>query len=383
MVYSVRRHRAREEHRGDAGHLPYADVIYSADLISLRQPIRSTLPERERLYCSTSTMSSTSSGENSSVSSLAIHFADSTILWTEFKLAERRHTVVCDLCGQTITLNEKADSRPIVLHRGSKSCHKKARRVEREQEQERISTIRESIGDRSAPRTPLAAAAASTRPSVAPVFRQLHLFDSTATASPLSSTPVSSQNSPLSSTTPLVNCSAAPSPGPSSAQWTTPYPTPSHGGEHDWHGHGDESDVQELCSSIAGMPSNLTPARPPKCRGVLVEWTPGSVWRTYPYHRHAQDADRLPWEPVVVENDRWLRICSEDCEGEADTDDEVCSTCASVPGTARFRAVMDRAVSASAHTPWKYLTREQLDRILRNNTGKYRQLRIKVRLISD
>lgn len=327
-------------------------------------------------------MSLTSSSEENSVAPIAIHFRDSTVLWTVFDIGQGRHKVVCDICGQTIYLNENANTRPIVLHRGSNKCLDYANRQKRAAEREKTAQIRASIGSEGVPRTPVATVAAAAvaemaavpdGPSVkSPLYRQLpHPWTPTPSASPLSSTPISLQNSPLLPATPLTaSCSTAPSPGPG---WPQSVPTSSHSptrGEH-------ESDVQDLCSSIAGTPSSLT-LRAQECRGISVEWTPGSVWKTYPYHRHAPDSERLPWEPVALENDRWLRIRSEDCVGRVAGGDEACPMCTSIPGSARFQVFMNRAKSAADHTPWYYLTREQLDHVLRKTTGKYRQLRLKV-----
>ncbi|KAI0374930.1 hypothetical protein BV20DRAFT_986923 [Pilatotrama ljubarskyi] len=113
------------------------------------------------------------------------------------------------------------------------------------------------------------------------------------------------------------------------------------------------------------------------CKGALVEWKPGSVWSTYPYHRHAKND--LPWEPVAIENDHWLRIRSEDCTRYAFEGEGVCPTCSAVPTSLQFDRVMKRAISAADHTPWMALTYKQLHASLR----KTRKLSVARRRITD
>ena len=43
-----------------------------------------------------------------------------------------------------------------------------------------------------------------------------------------------------------------------------------------------------------------------ECTGVLVKWTAGSVWDTYPYHQHG--IRNHPWEPIGFEGNNTLVV---------------------------------------------------------------------------
>lgn len=119
-----------------------------------------------------------------------------------------------------------------------------------------------------------------------------------------------------------------------------------------------------------------------ECTGVLVEWSAGSVWDTYPYHQHGtQD---LAWEPIgFTESDKWLRIRSKSCRvilaGDSELNSRCCSECAKVPHSAAFTKFRKRAVDASEHTPWLYLTYQQLHAVLVKLSSQYKALRLKHR----
>ena len=48
---------------------------------------------------------------------------------------------------------------------------------------------------------------------------------------------------------------------------------------------------------------------PRKCPGIFVEWEPGSVWDTYPYHQHG--IRNLLWEPIGF--NQWICLRSKVC----------------------------------------------------------------------
>jgi hypothetical protein len=116
------------------------------------------------------------------------------------------------------------------------------------------------------------------------------------------------------------------------------------------------------------------------CTGVLVEWTAGSVWDTYPYHQHGIRSH--PWEPIGFEgNDSWLRLRSKDCcivllHNERNR--LCCRKCAAIPSSSEFRKFVGRATNAAEHTPYFFLTQRQLHSLLVKVTTKYRELALKV-----
>lgn len=79
----------------------------------------------------------------------------------------------------------------------------------------------------------------------------------------------------------------------------------------------DSDNVSDLAVSMADLRSSspsLDIDSPQVCTGVLIEWTAGSVWDTYPYHQHG--IRNHPWEPIGFEgNDSCLRsgLHSKDC----------------------------------------------------------------------
>ena len=57
--------------------------------------------------------------------------------------------------------------------------------------------------------------------------------------------------------------------------------------------------------------------------GVLVSWTPGSVWDTYPYQLHAYHC--LGWEPVsFLKATNQLHLRADSCTNMCSIDDQPC-----------------------------------------------------------
>ncbi|KAH9923817.1 uncharacterized protein B0H18DRAFT_934574 [Fomitopsis serialis] len=119
-----------------------------------------------------------------------------------------------------------------------------------------------------------------------------------------------------------------------------------------------ESD-EESGSSASDSHSSPSPKHP-KCRGILVHWTPGSVWDTYPFHRH--ESRTFPWELVGIENTNWLRLRSTDCRRYAHTRNTTqCDPCEKIPRLSEYINFVNRADGdAPKNTPYLYLTHKQL-----------------------
>jgi len=103
------------------------------------------------------------------------------------------------------------------------------------------------------------------------------------------------------------------------------------------------------------------------CRGQRVEWTPGSLWDTFPYQQHADNT--IGWRPFVLEGDSWMRLKSTRCKERLCTSREkdlrACANCLKIVNTASYRKCVQRAEgSVKAHTPWKFLSPHQLRRLI-------------------
>lgn len=114
------------------------------------------------------------------------------------------------------------------------------------------------------------------------------------------------------------------------------------------------------------------------CVGVLVQWTPGSVWDTYPYQLHSSCS--MGWEPVsFIKNAQKLRLRVDDCLIETDSADSTCTRCAGLPQTNKFQKFLSRAQDASESTNWSFLTSQQTMALLEKYSDKCRMLRTQVR----
>ena len=135
-----------------------------------------------------------------------------------------------------------------------------------------------------------------------------------------------------------------------------------------------------VADSESMYPTPNIDSDPLACTGVLVEWTAGSVWDTYPYHQHG--IRKHLWEPIGFEgNDSWLRLRSKDCcivLLHEEMNRLCCRKCAAIPSSSEFRKFVGRATNTAEHTPYFYLTQRQLHSLLVKVTTKYRELSLKV-----
>ena len=101
------------------------------------------------------------------------------------------------------------------------------------------------------------------------------------------------------------------------------------------------------------------------CPGHAIEWLPGSIWETYPYHQHEVRA--VGWRPIAFnheENEIVLR--SDTCLGFIlDTDEPPCKECWNIGFSNKFHEFLTRAKEAKDHTPWELLTAQQMCSLLR------------------
>ena len=139
-------------------------------------------------------------------------------------------------------------------------------------------------------------------------------------------------------------------------------------------------DSRVLCphaSHSASVPSILIP-KLSLCPGAEIVWVPGSIWSTYPYHQHLIHA--IGWTPASFDktkNKIYLR--SDKCAGElSEFDLSPCVECRVIPYSSRFKDFMQRAQEAMEHTPWGYLTSEQLQGLAKRLVYDLNKLRTKV-----
>jgi hypothetical protein len=146
------------------------------------------------------------------------------------------------------------------------------------------------------------------------------------------------------------------------------------------------TDVEDV-SGLAVSMSNLRSSSPisdlneaQECTGVLVHWTAGSVWDSYPYMQHGIRS--LPWEPIGFDgNNKWLRLRSKHCSIILSADalnSRCCRKCTAVPHSSEYRTFVTRAMHAADNTPYSYLSQKQIHALLLRVTHKYRHIVLKV-----
>ena len=146
------------------------------------------------------------------------------------------------------------------------------------------------------------------------------------------------------------------------------------------------TDVEDE-SGLAAPMSNLRLSspisslnEPQECTGVLVHWTAGSVWDSYPYMQHSVRS--LSWEPIGFNsNNKWLRLQSKQCSIILSGDElnsRCCRKCTAIPHSSEYRTFLNRATDAPDNTPYSFLTPKQIHAMLLKVTCKYRQLVLKV-----
>ncbi|KAF6753825.1 hypothetical protein DFP72DRAFT_1069028 [Ephemerocybe angulata] len=115
------------------------------------------------------------------------------------------------------------------------------------------------------------------------------------------------------------------------------------------------------------------------CPGVEIEWTPGSIWDTYPYHQHS--SRDMKWTIVRVDEDRnVLGIRSTDCEARLAPTNEAlaCALCLGLPGSDQLAKMKQRAEGTSPYSPYSYLNAKQMFTIMQNQRALVGSLRSKL-----
>jgi hypothetical protein len=95
------------------------------------------------------------------------------------------------------------------------------------------------------------------------------------------------------------------------------------------------------------------------CPGLIIEWSAGSQWDTYPYQVHANCS--LGWEPIAFSKaTNTITICADTCCGTSPESDTPCQHCGDLPSTTKFQNFVTCAVDISEYAHWEYLNLRQL-----------------------
>lgn len=127
------------------------------------------------------------------------------------------------------------------------------------------------------------------------------------------------------------------------------------------------------------LPTSQQPEKPMLCHGTQVDWTPGSIWVSYPYHQH--EVRMVGWSPIAFNSKtNTITLRSDKCSGSLSKEEfeAPCRSCRNVPYSTEFRDFIERATEAKPHTPWHYLTSDQMQGLLAKMAAELRILRTKV-----
>lgn len=117
---------------------------------------------------------------------------------------------------------------------------------------------------------------------------------------------------------------------------------------------------------------------PVTCSGVLVQWTPGTIWETYPFPSHS--FVKHPWDIIEFRPPSFLCLRSKACTGvvSAGGHRDICHHCLSVPQCDAYRTIEKRAHSAPPHTSYRLLAFHQLAAIPKTLRKMLDSARLKV-----
>jgi hypothetical protein len=88
-----------------------------------------------------------------------------------------------------------------------------------------------------------------------------------------------------------------------------------------------------------------------ECPGIFVDWTPGDIWGSYPYHQHKVRV--VGWQPVGFDSDsNKIQPRSDKCEEKIESYDELCPKIFVIPWSLEFKHFMERAHWDMAGIVW-------------------------------
>jgi hypothetical protein len=99
------------------------------------------------------------------------------------------------------------------------------------------------------------------------------------------------------------------------------------------------------------------------CTGQLIKWESGSVWETYAYPHH--DDDAIGWTPIGYEGGNYIRLQSKGCkvflESPVEYNQRSCDNCFGLLNSRQLMDFIERSKKDIVpHAPWKYLNSRQL-----------------------
>ena len=132
--------------------------------------------------------------------------------------------------------------------------------------------------------------------------------------------------------------------------------------------------------TIALYSPQLLDTSPVSCSGVLVQWTPGTIWETYPFPSHS--FVNHPWDIIEFRPPSHLLLRSKVCSGfvSAGGHAKICHECLWIPNCDEFKTITRRAHNAPPHTPHRFLTFHQLVSIPKELRKKLDDVHLKVRV---
>jgi hypothetical protein len=264
----------------------------------------------------------------------------------------------CELCGRVIRLGAKGSLHAYNMH--VEACQKKTLKS--------TSTPSDRAASLSvAPLTSTAAVSVRDHrsPSLSPLTIGRHLPPS---LSPTPS-PTYSPTSPLTSVFFDVESDGdAFPPAPVQVIPTDTNPTISINPPSD--------DLQPPAMALySHQPHQATPGT---CPGVSVEWTPGTIWETYPFPSHS--FVNHPWDIIEFRPPSHLCLRSKHCTGVISTGGyaTICNHCSWIPQCEAYKTLEKRAHSAQPHTPHHLLAFRQLSNIPKILRKMLNEARLKV-----
>ena len=104
-------------------------------------------------------------------------------------------------------------------------------------------------------------------------------------------------------------------------------------------------------------------AVPVTCSGVLIQWTPGTIWETYPFPSHS--FVKHPWDIIEFRPPSHLCLRSKAYTGVigAGGHGTICHQCSWIPQCDAYKTIEKRAHNAPPHTPHHLLAFHQLSGI--------------------
>lgn len=132
------------------------------------------------------------------------------------------------------------------------------------------------------------------------------------------------------------------------------------------------------CSIANRISMTSTSDGPIECPGIELNWSPGHVYETYPWHRHQPGPGTLVYTVCHVSLDgQDFRVRSRQCTRQAGVAGDACTHCLSLPVVIEHLAKL--ATHSKPHTNHKFRTHAQLQELLKERDQTLNTIKLKVR----